>query len=50
MDGDSDGILAAGIDRYLTKPLRKADIAATLAEFCPAEARQPLANSAVTAA
>ncbi|WP_412505940.1 response regulator [Roseovarius sp. SYSU LYC5161] len=26
MDGDKDGILAAGIDEYLTKPLRKADL------------------------
>ncbi len=39
MDGDEEGILAAGIDRYMTKPLRKAAIAAVLAEFCPAEAR-----------
>ena len=39
MDGDADGILAAGIDRYMTKPLRKAAIFAVLAEFCPAEAR-----------
>ena len=39
MDGDEAGILAAGIDRYMTKPLRKAAIAGVLAEFCPAEAR-----------
>jgi CheY-like chemotaxis protein len=26
MDGDEDGILAAGLDHYLTKPLRKAAI------------------------
>ena len=39
MDGDEEGILAAGIDRYMTKPLRKAAIAAVLAEFCPADAR-----------
>jgi CheY-like chemotaxis protein len=26
MSGDSDGILAAGLDHYLTKPLRKAVI------------------------
>ena len=39
MDGDAEGILAAGIDRYLTKPLRKTAIAEALAEFCPAEAR-----------
>ncbi len=35
MDGDSEGILAAGIDRYMTKPLRKAAIIDTLTEFCP---------------
>jgi signal transduction histidine kinase/CheY-like chemotaxis protein len=35
MDGDSEGILAAGIDRYMTKPLRKAAIIETLTEFCP---------------
>lgn len=39
MDGDEDGILAAGIDRYLTKPLRKTSILDTLAEFCPSDAR-----------
>ncbi len=39
MDGDAEGILAAGIDRYMTKPLRKAAIAGVLAEFCPKEAR-----------
>ena len=43
MEGDAEGILAAGIDRYLTKPLRRAAINAALAEFCPAEAR-PLAG------
>lgn len=36
MDGDSEGILAAGIDRYMTKPLRKQAIIETLTEFCPA--------------
>jgi signal transduction histidine kinase/DNA-binding response OmpR family regulator len=39
MDGDEQGILAAGIDRYMTKPLRKAAISGTLAEFCPPAAR-----------
>ena len=39
MDGDAEGILAAGIDRYMTKPLRKAAISGVLEEFCPAEAR-----------
>ena len=39
MDGDAEGILAAGIDRYLTKPLRKSAICGAIVEFCPPEAR-----------
>ncbi|MCB2114989.1 MAG: response regulator [Rhodobacteraceae bacterium] len=39
MDGDEVSILAAGIDHYLTKPLKKAAILARIAEFCPPEAR-----------
>lgn len=35
MDGDQESILAAGIDRYMTKPLRKQAITQALAEFCP---------------
>ena len=42
MEGDAEGILAAGIDRYLTKPLRKTAIEAVLAEFAPHEARPPV--------
>ena len=38
MDGDSTAILAAGLDRYMTKPLRKTAITAVMEEFCPAEA------------
>ena len=38
MDGDEQGILAAGLDHYLTKPLRKAAIHDKIAEFCPANA------------
>jgi signal transduction histidine kinase/DNA-binding response OmpR family regulator len=38
MDGDAEGILAAGIDRYMTKPLRRVAILDVLAEFCPADA------------
>jgi hypothetical protein len=38
MDGDAEGILAAGIDRYMTKPLRKGDIVDALVEFRPAGA------------
>ncbi len=35
MDGDSESIFAAGIDRYLTKPLRKVAIVDALTEFRP---------------
>ncbi len=49
MDGDADGILAAGIDRYMTKPLRKQAITETLADFCPPDAF-PIAAAAETAA
>jgi signal transduction histidine kinase/DNA-binding response OmpR family regulator len=38
MDGDDTSILAAGIDKYLTKPLRKTAITATLVAHCPPEA------------
>ena len=36
MDGDEVSILAAGIDRYMTKPLRKALILETISGFSPA--------------
>jgi CheY-like chemotaxis protein len=39
MDGDDADILAAGIDHYMTKPLRKAAIVEVLVEHCPADAR-----------
>jgi CheY-like chemotaxis protein len=45
MEGDAEGILAAGIDRYLTKPLRKTAIEAALADFRPPEARPPVPAS-----
>jgi CheY-like chemotaxis protein len=45
MDGDAEAILASGIDRYLTKPLRKTAIEAALAEFCPREARPPVVET-----
>ena len=38
MDGDEHGILASGMDRYMTKPLKKAAILAAMAEFCPQDA------------
>jgi hypothetical protein len=45
MDGDADEILASGIDQYLTKPLRKAAIEATLAEHRPYDARPPVTEA-----
>jgi signal transduction histidine kinase/CheY-like chemotaxis protein len=42
MDGDAEAILAAGIDRYLTKPLRKTAIEGALLEHRPREARPPV--------
>ena len=39
MEGDEAGILAAGIDRYMTKPLRKVAITGTIADLCPPDAR-----------
>lgn len=38
MDGDSEGILAAGMDRYMTKPLRKSAITEAMTEYRPADA------------
>lgn len=45
MEGDEAGILAAGIDHYMTKPLRKALILKTLSSFCP-ESAYPVVVSA----
>ena len=45
MDGDSDGILAAGLDHYMTKPLRKALIHEQISNHCPQDA-EPVAPSA----
>ncbi|MEX1661425.1 response regulator [Thioclava sp. 15-R06ZXC-3] len=39
MDGDSESILAAGIDYYLTKPLKKIAIAERISSECPDVAR-----------
>ena len=48
MDGDSDAIFAAGIDRYMTKPLRKSAITGALAEFCPKDTRPVWAEDTLT--
>ena len=39
MGGDDETILAAGLDHYLTKPLRKSAISEMISTYCPAEAR-----------
>ncbi len=42
MTGDDTSILEAGIDHYLTKPLRKNEILQKIAETCPSEGIPPL--------
>ena len=41
LSGDDKGILASGLDHYLTKPLRKPLIQDKIREFCPTEALSP---------
>lgn len=50
MDGDGEAILAAGLDHYLTKPLRKALIHEAIVRHCPAEARPVAAMDAAETA
>ncbi|WP_111735299.1 ATP-binding protein [Roseovarius amoyensis] len=42
LTGDRETILAAGLDGFLTKPLRKADIIGQVTDACPPGARPPL--------
>ena len=42
MTGDRDGILEAGLDDYLTKPLRKAELAALVGKWAPARSADQL--------
>jgi hypothetical protein len=46
MEGDAEGILAAGIDEYLTKPLRKNAIGSAIAMHCPKDARPVVLETA----
>lgn len=41
MEGDREWILAAGLDDYLSKPLRKADLLDRLITHCPPDAHHP---------
>lgn len=41
VDGDEEGILSAGLDQYLTKPLRKAAIFDLIARYAPTDAEAP---------
>jgi signal transduction histidine kinase/DNA-binding response OmpR family regulator len=42
MDGDEAGILAAGIDQYMTKPLRRAAIVDVVLRHRPLDAQPPI--------
>ena len=44
MEGDSDDILAAGLDDYLTKPLRRVAIAERILAHVPDNVRPPMAD------
>jgi response regulator RpfG family c-di-GMP phosphodiesterase len=35
MEGDAEDIYAAGVDHYLTKPLRKDLITGKIRDYCP---------------
>ena len=42
LEGDAEVILSAGLDHFMTKPLRKAALYERIAEFCPEQAQHPL--------
>ena len=48
LDGDSDAILAAGIDHYLTKPIRKAELVSRLLSAVTPDILPPIAPDGAT--
>ncbi|MEM7296075.1 MAG: response regulator, partial [Pseudomonadota bacterium] len=46
MAGDAEEILSHGLDHYLTKPLKKAEITDMVLRHAPGEARPPLSETA----
>lgn len=50
MDGDDRTILGAGLDRYMTKPLRKPQIIDCLRQYCPEGVPDPTVALAAQAA
>lgn len=47
MAGDKEEILKAGLDMYLTKPLRKPEIVKTIIDHCPQDCRLPMHQDSV---
>ena len=48
LDGDADAILAAGIDHYLTKPIRKAELVSRLLSAVTPDILPPIAPDGAT--
>ena len=46
VEGDRDAILAAGLDAYLTKPLKKGAIIDTIVSNAPVDANPPQVETA----
>ncbi|GFE49262.1 sensor histidine kinase [Roseobacter cerasinus] len=44
MEGDNVDILAVGLDHYMSKPVRKAEMHGHIMEYCPADASSPDQN------
>jgi CheY-like chemotaxis protein len=49
LQGDREEILASGIDRYMTKPLKRAQLAAQIVDHCPRHCLDPRSGAAASA-